>query len=235
MHALSSHYHSLLHLAISESANVTNHLASIVNVSKAQKRSNASFSIGIATVANVQVTPTDVPHASDVFLATTWVDLYTAEGCRVKVRALFNQRSVLSFIFESLCRTLQTTGQCTDLPICNFGKNYTGYARSKVVLGLTPCNKWKPMFPLTSLRTLHHSQLRQFGLPNGRPHLRGLSLVDPNPASREPIYLLIRTDLYGLLLGDLRQGPLGTPTALNTELGWIISDPVDIGLGTVRV
>lgn len=39
-------------------------------------------------------------------------------------------------------------------------------------------------------------------------------IADPNPASSHPIHLLIGADLYGsLLLGDLRQSLLGTPTA----------------------
>lgn len=55
-----------------------------------------------------------------------------------------------------------------------------------------------------------------------------MSLADPNPTSDHPIHLLIGADLYGsLLLGDLRQGPIGTPTAQSTALGWIISGPTD--------
>jgi len=45
-----------------------------------QKSSNASSSLGIATVANVQATSTEVLHMIDVLLATVWVDLHAAEG-----------------------------------------------------------------------------------------------------------------------------------------------------------
>ncbi|XP_043264208.1 uncharacterized protein LOC122404337, partial [Colletes gigas] len=49
---------------------------------------------------------------------------------------------------------------------------------------------------------------------------------NPNPLSGHPIHVLIGADLYGsLLLNDLRQGPVGTPTAQLTALGWIISGP----------
>jgi len=41
--------------------------------------------------------------------------------------------------------------------------------------------------------------------------------------------VLIGAHLYGsLLLDDLRQGPLGTPTAQNTALDWIISGPTEV-------
>jgi hypothetical protein len=57
-------------------------------------------------------------------------------------------------------------------------------------------------------------------------------LADPDIISQRPIHLLIGADLYGsLLLGDLRQGPLGTPTAQKIAIGWIIFSPTDhIGL-----
>src|SRR5436190_18985799 len=59
--------------------------------------------------------------------------------------------------------------------------------------------------------------------------LRDLPLADPNPTSNQPIHLLIGADLYGsLLLNDLRQGPIGTPTAQSTVLGWILSGPTSI-------
>jgi len=108
--------------------------------------------------------------------------------------------------------------------------------RSKVVLGLTHCIQSKPMLPLTTyvwknLTSYTASVVRP---PEWWPHLRGPPLEDPSPMSREPIHLLIGADLYGSLLSsDRRRDPLGTPTAQKTELGWIISGPVDIGSYTV--
>jgi len=75
---------------------------------------------------------------------------------------------------------------------------------------------------------LQHTQPRKFGFPI-RGHIYDLELADPNPASRQPIHLLIGADLYGsLLMSDLRQGPPGTPTAQRTALGWIISGWVSL-------
>jgi len=173
----------------------------------------------ISESANVQATPTDVPHASDVLLVTAWVNLHTAEGRCVKVRALLDQGSTLSFISESLCWTSRTRRQCADLQT-RFGKNYTGHTRSKIVLGLIRYNKSKPMFPLTAifnnLTSYTASAVRSL---EWWPHLRGLPLADPNPTSREPIHLLVGADLYrSLLLRDLHQDPLGTPMAKKPNL-----------------
>nr|XP_012227877.1 PREDICTED: uncharacterized protein LOC105675368 [Linepithema humile] len=58
------------------------------------------------------------------------------------------------------------------------------------------------------------------------PHLRGLSLADPDPFSHHCIHMLIGADIYGSLLkNDVRQGPYGTPTAQSTAFGWILSGP----------
>lgn len=56
--------------------------------------------------------------------------------------------------------------------------------------------------------------------------MRNLNLADPDPSGAQPIHLLIGVDFYGSLLnGDLRKGPIGTPTAQDTALGWILSGP----------
>jgi len=104
-----------------------------------------------------------------------------------------------------------------------------------VVLGLIPCNKSKPMFPLTAYVCKNLTSYTALAVrpPKWWPHLRGLPLVDPNP-SKEPIHLLIGADLYGsLVLSDLRRDPFVMSTAQKTELSWIISGPVDIGSCTV--
>ncbi|XP_071575474.1 uncharacterized protein [Temnothorax nylanderi] len=57
-------------------------------------------------------------------------------------------------------------------------------------------------------------------------HLQDLDLADPDPSDPSPIHLLIGADLYGAILrNDLRQGPLGTPTAQRTIFGWIVYGP----------
>ncbi|KAH0944533.1 hypothetical protein HN011_003266, partial [Eciton burchellii] len=94
--------------------------------------------LAVSEIADVQVTRTDVSRASDVLRATTWLNTHSAEGTCVKVRMLLDQGSTLSFISETLCRTLRATRQCTDLRIRRFGKDCTGHARSKVIFGLTP-------------------------------------------------------------------------------------------------
>jgi len=145
---------------------------------------------------------------------------------------LLDQGSTLSFISETLCRTLRATRQCTDLRIRRFGKDCTGHERSKVIFGLTPCNQSKSLFALTvyvckNLVLYTASVVRP---PEWRPHLRGPPLKDPHPASGQPIHLLIGADLCGsLVMSDFRRGSLVTPTSQKTEPEWVMPGPVDVG------
>ncbi|XP_029159098.1 uncharacterized protein LOC114931287 [Nylanderia fulva] len=109
-----------------------------------------------------------------------------------------------------------------------FGEKFSGIARSRVNLSFASCNGEGPAFPFTAfvyqkITAYTTSQTRPV---KSWPHLRDLPLVDLNPSSGHPIHILIGADLYGpLLLKGLRQGPLGTPTAQLTVLGWIVSGP----------
>lgn len=99
-----------------------------------------SDAAGSAAVANVQLAPTNGPSVPNVLLATAWVDLHTREGRTIKVRALLDQGSTFSFISESLCQTLRTKRQRADLQIRCFGDNYSGIAKSRVTVTLSPCS-----------------------------------------------------------------------------------------------
>ncbi|XP_029165899.1 uncharacterized protein LOC114936760 [Nylanderia fulva] len=180
-------------------------------------------------VANVQtVQTTQISTPPHILLATAWVDLHTNEGRRFRVRALLDQGSTYSFISKSLCQNMRTKRHQADLQIRCFGEKYTGKSRSRVTLNMSPCSLKTPLFPLVAYV---YQKITSYSASQIQPlknwsHLRDLTLADPNPSSKDPIHLLIGADLYGLLLlNDLRQGPLGTPTAQNTVLGWVLSGP----------
>lgn len=219
-------HHSTLHAVNSDDQKepVSQATATAVNAN------NFVVASGVA-VANVQTVQTQCTPTPNVLLATAWVDLHTAEGRRFKVRALLDQGSTFSFVSESLSQIMRTKRYCAELRIRCFGEKYTGIAKSRVSLRLSPCAQQTPLFPLIHLTAYVYQRITSYAASQIQPinswsHLRDLSLADPNPTSNHPIHLLIGADLYGsLLLGDLRQGPIGTPTAQSTALGWILSGP----------
>jgi len=178
-----------------------------------------------ATVHSVQ------PQAcapANILLATAWVLLRTPEGRTTQVRALLDQGSTSSFISESLCQTLRTRRQRVNLQIQCFGEKYSGSARSRVKVYVSSVDDPRRSVALWAYayEKITSYASSQFKPVESWPHLRGLKLADPDPSGRHPIHLLIGADLYGsLLLGDIRKGPMGTPTAQSTILGWILSGP----------
>ncbi|XP_011688402.1 PREDICTED: uncharacterized protein LOC105450317 [Wasmannia auropunctata] len=180
------------------------------------------------TAALVQSVHSQVYAPRNILLATAWVNLHTSEGRTIRVRALLDQGSTFSFISESLCQALRTRRQRTHLPIRCFGDKFTGAAHSRVPITLSACTTPGPTFPLMAyvfqkITAYAASQIKPVDF---WPHLRGLVLADPDPSSRHTIHLLIGADLYGSLLrNDIRQGPLGTPTAQLTVFGWVLSGP----------
>ena len=67
------------------------------------------------------------------------------------------------------------------------------------------------------------------------PHLQGLKLADSSEGhSLLDVDLLIGADSYGqVVTGQIKQGELGEPVAINTHLGWVLSGPAD-GLSQVE-
>ncbi|XP_043271176.1 uncharacterized protein [Venturia canescens] len=167
---------------------------------------------------------------NSILLATAWIKLRTPENRVVKVRALLHQGSTHSFVSEALAQHLRTSRHRANLNVTSFGDAFYGRATSRVNLTLESCHNQGTRLPMVAYVyqkiTSYAARLsRRIG---SWPHLKGLALADPDPSSKEKINALIGADLYGyLLLESLRKGPVGSPTAQLTTLGWIISGPAN--------
>ena len=61
-------------------------------------------------------------------------------------------------------------------------------------------------------------------------HLFGVHMADSYKAFQTPIELLLGADIFAKILHDgIRRGPVGTPLAQQTALGWILSGPISNG------
>jgi len=203
-------HHSLLHLAEGEIANVTVDLArQLQTIQKGKSLPQTLLPLSEAlrrNVANVQTARTEVPRTFDVL---GWI--LTPRKAAALKSARYAIKDRLSVLFPSLCVSDSANDTTT----------VSKYVASEKII---PCEVEGCAQPLvtnpdrcfrTSLRALRHRQPRKWW-----PHLRDLTLADPNPASQEPIHLLIGVDLYGSLLScDLRQDLLDTSTVQKPALG----------------
>ncbi len=62
------------------------------------------------------------------------------------------------------------------------------------------------------------------------PHLMDISFADYHDGNDVKIDILIGGDYYyEIVSNDVRKGPPGTPTAVNTTLGWMVGGPANVG------
>ncbi|KYN12351.1 hypothetical protein ALC57_15464 [Trachymyrmex cornetzi] len=148
-HCSRSH-HSLLHFSNNVKADATANFSKIRAEAQpfTPTASNAPVAASSNHVANTRTGPAADTVPSNVLLATAWVDVHTTEGRSFKVSALLDQGSTFSFVSQSLCQTLRTKRQRSNLQVTCFGEKFTDVARSRVVLTLKPCSSAEPGFPL---------------------------------------------------------------------------------------
>lgn len=193
--------------------------------------SNSAASPSETVVASVQTIHAPIENPLNVLLATAWVILRTTEGRRFKVRALLDQDSAISFISELLCQTMRTKRHRANLQVHCFSERFSGVAKSRVSLTLASRHGRDASFSFTAFV---YQKITSYAGSKGKPidswpHLNHLILADPDPFSGHPIHLLIDADLYGsLLMNQVTQGPIGTPTTQLTALGWILSGPTEL-------
>lgn len=161
-----------------------------------------------------------------VLLATALVRLRSASGNTLLARALLDQGSDTSFVTEHIAQKLRLPRTPVQIPITGLGGVAAGTARSAVALTMQSHRNGDLNIPLHALVL---PALTKF-IPSDKvqtrdwPHLMGLELADPTYEESARVDLLIGADIYGLILQPgLRVGPVGTPIAQKTSLGWIIS------------
>lgn len=107
-------HHSVLH-AVKNEAHSESVSPKIVSAVDTKSSTNDPNKTQTAVIADVQTVQSRAASAPNVLLATAWVELYTPEGRRFKVRALLDQGSTFTFISESLCQLMRTKRHRADL------------------------------------------------------------------------------------------------------------------------
>ena len=77
--------------------------------------------------------------------------------------------------------------------------------------------------------------LKSMQLDTKWKHLSNIQLADPDFGSPSKIDLLLGVDIFiSVLLNGWRFGPPGSPTALETEFGWVLAGGVSTGHSTAN-
>ena len=175
---------------------------------------------------------TAVRFQPNSLLMTCRVLVTSPDGLSIEARALLDNGSTVSFVAERLVQSL-------GLP----------RTRQRVsVAGIAGASPGKPIQSVASFQVSPvHRQGKKINLNAGVlpkvtcdlpvypvsfdhswNHLSDLQLADPAFGEPGRIDLLLGIDVFvNVLLDGRRTGPPGSPTALNTEFGWVVGGDAD--------
>ncbi|KAF8785882.1 hypothetical protein HNY73_011379 [Argiope bruennichi] len=186
-----------------------------------------NYKVNLPTETDVVAVSNGVSNSS-VLLSTAVIKVKDHSGKFVNCRALIDNASQLSLISKKLAHQL-------NLPLKNTNHKLTGINGINAETSLHSCQvEFTPHFSSKTfnLNALVVNKVTS-PLPNFDiqiqhwPHLDNLILADPNFYISQQIDILLGADIYALLLDGLPIfGPSGTPAAISTKLGYILTGKI---------
>ncbi|GFV28629.1 DUF1758 domain-containing protein [Trichonephila clavipes] len=167
-------------------------------------------------------------QTSPVLLSTAIIKIKSKSGKCIECRALIDNASQLSLISGRLKEKL-------DIPVKSEKHKISGINGVNAETSLHSCTiEFTPHFSSLKFNleaivvNKVTSPLPNFQFKNRQfPHLKNLKLADPNFHISKPIDVLLGAEIYAdLLEGMPIFGPAGTPTAIPTKLGYILSGKI---------
>ncbi|XP_025262627.1 uncharacterized protein LOC112637358 [Camponotus floridanus] len=159
-----------------------------------------------------------------ILLATARVTIKDHVGRPHDIRALIDQGSEVSLVSEALAQRLRLPRIRSSMTIAGIG-GASGATRGRLSLALSSAITGATL-PVQAY-VLPHLSSYQGPIVRASvtwPHIRGLSLADPQYLDRDSIEILLGADVYSAILQDgLRKGCKDEPIAQKTSLGWILS------------
>lgn len=211
-------HNSLLHPKV-ENTTVRN------NADESVASSSETSTQLVSCVASSRIMP------QRVLLATALVRAASRSGENVILRALIDQGSQASFITESTVQYLGLKKVSATGRISGLGGGAT--VVSKAVVDIQLKSLHDPNFTITVKAHVINKCITSF-LPSKRvealqwDELQSLNLADPEYHTPNKIDILLGAEVHAQIIQDgIKKGPLGTPLAQATSLGWIISGVVN--------
>lgn len=201
-------HHTLLHITKSLNSNVSTLVSPeepVATTSKAILNSNVK------------------PIFRQTLLATAIVKVRADNGSWISMRALVDLGGEASAITESAVQTLKLKKKWCSIDVdhldgvkskSNSATNFTIRSCFSSFTTDVDALVMKSLVKRLPSQEIHFTDW---------PHIQGLSLADPTFNKIGPIDLILGADVCAeIFLPNIQKGPVGTPIAQQTELGWIL-------------
>lgn len=197
-------------------------------VSNDNERTNTKQSNNSGNVMHSNHT-INVHSFRQVLLATAIVKVQGNSGEWIPLRALLDQGGDGCTITEAASQLLHLPINRQSVEIKPLGGGAPLISHKLVELNIKSVynNAFKVTAPAVVLNTLTDTLPASYIKVEKWPHINGLQLADPEFFKPTKIDLVLGADVYYCALMDgLLKGPMGTPMAQQTKLGWILSGPI---------
>ena len=165
---------------------------------------------------------------SSPLLMTCQVLVKASDGSPVKARALLDSGSSSSFVSERLAQGLGLPKSRHNLRISGVaGLSHQSPLQSIAAFDISPVKSPNKKFSISAIvvpRVTCDLPLQPIHYESSWTHISDLSLADPDFGNPGRIDILLGVDIYSdALLNGRRSGPPGTPTAFETQFGWVLA------------
>ena len=218
----------------------SSHTASIASTSPFA--SSHATSIALSHTASIASTspfasshaaPVASSHATvgiktNLLLMTCRVAVVSPEGRSIEARALLDSASSTSFISQRLVDSLQLPCSPQNAKISGVA-GLTGSAAVQSIAKLAvhavhSTNKWLDVTAVVAPRVTCDLPLHPVPFNKKWSHLSGIVLTDPDFGSPGRIDLLLGVDVFvDVVRAGRRAGPTDSPTAFETDFGWVLA------------
>jgi len=157
---------------------------------------------------------------------TSQVILEAPNGNNLRVRALLDTGASISLVTKRVAQQLQLKQDSLKLSIVGAQGAHTGNATSSTTFTIKAARSVSPALSLTAAvvpKVTCDLPLQGAEGVRNLPHIRGLSLADPQFDQPGRVDLLIGCNLLqDVLLTETRQGDSKQPIARKTIFGWVV-------------
>ncbi|XP_067208442.1 uncharacterized protein [Linepithema humile] len=191
-----------------------------------EPKSDGPSETSTTSVHNARVTSLTSRRNSTMLLATALVTIQGDRGHSATVRALLDPGSESDFVSERVVRLVRASQRRVNVSVAGLQGTPTGTSNAKVTVTIgSPVER---AFQLETKALVLKSLINLLparSVPSRSwPHIKGLRLADPDFYMSSKVDVILGADTFGRVLRPgIQEGERGTPTALNTVFGWVLT------------